>query len=222
MPTLYHHPLLAPSRKVRLAMHEKRIAFTEQVLDPWMADSPVFTLNPAGELPILEEDNGQRVMDATAICEYLEETQPAVSLIGKSPAERAETRRLVGWFDNKFARDVSDYTVGEKLLKRVASREAPDSRMLKVGRENLHTHMHYIGWLADHRRWLAGDELTIADLAAAAQLSLIDYIGDVPWDDHPQAKEWYVRLKSRPSFRHLLKDTVPGVPPAPIYADLDF
>ena len=222
MPTLYHHPLLAPSRKVRLAMHEKRIVFTEQVLDPWAADSQVITLNPAGELPILEEENGRRVMDATAICEYLEETQPAISLLGKSPEGRAEARRLAGWFDNKFARDVSDYTVGEKLLKRVASREAPDSRLLKVGRENLHTHLHYIGWLADNRRWLAGDELTIADLAAAAQLSLIDYIGDVPWDDHPQAKEWYVRLKSRPSFRHLLKDSVPGVPPAPIYADLDF
>ena len=62
----------------------------------------------------------------------------------------------------------------------------------------------------------------IADLSAAANLSLVDYSGDVPWDDHPLTKEWYVRVKSRPSFRCLLRDVIQGVPASRVYADLDF
>jgi glutathione S-transferase len=222
MRTLYHHTLSPWSRKVRLAMHEKRLEFAEQVLDPWQRDSALLSLNPAGELPVLVEDDGRTIADAATICEYLEETHGEPSLLGKSPAERAEARRLAAWFDHKFMREVSDYLVGEKLVKRVTQRAAPDSRALRAGRDNIHAHMQYIAWLTERRRWLAGDMLTVADLAAAAQISLVDYSGDVPWDDHPLAKDWYVRLKSRPSFRCLLKDAVPGVPAAPVYADLDF
>jgi glutathione S-transferase len=76
--------------------------------------------------------------------------------------------------------------------------------------------------LAERRRWLAGDSLSLADVAAAAQLSSVDYLGDVPWEGHPEAKDWYVRLKSRPSLRPLLKDHIAGVPPPKHYADLDF
>jgi glutathione S-transferase len=222
MRTLYHHVLSPQSRKVRLVMHEKRLTFSEQVIDPWHRESGLLSLNPAGELPVLVEADGLIVADATTICEYLEDIEPGVPLIGKTPAERAEARRLAAWFDVKFNREVGDYLVGEKLVKRVVTKGAPDSRLLKAGRENIHTHLHYIAWLTERRKWLAGDVLTVADLAAAAQISLVDYVGDVPWDDHPLAKEWYVRLKSRPSFRHLLKDTVQGVQPAPVYADLDF
>ena len=222
MRTLYHHTLSAPSRKVRLVMHEKRMPFDEQIVDPWLADSDVWSLNPAGELPVLAEEDGPVIANHGAICEYIEEIEPSVPLLGKTPTERAEARRLAAWFGEKFTREVGDYLVGEKLVKRVTSRAAPDSRALKAGRENLQAHLQYISWLTERRRWLAGDMLTIADFAAAAQLSLIDYIGDMPWDDHPPAKEWYVRVKSRPSFRCLLKDTVPGVTPAPIYANLDF
>jgi glutathione S-transferase len=222
MRTLYHHTLSPQSRKVRLVMHEKRLAFAEQVIEPWQAESGLLSLNPAGELPVLVEDEGGVIVDGGAICEYLEETETAVPMIGRTPAERAEARRLAAWFDVKFAREVGDYLVGEKLVKRVSAGAAPDSRLLKAGRENIHTHLHYIGWLSERRKWLAGEALTLADLAAAAQLSLVDYLGDVPWDDHPLAKEWYVRLKSRPSFRCLLKETVAGVPAAPVYADLDF
>jgi glutathione S-transferase len=222
MRTLYHHILSPPSRKVRLVLHEKRLDFAEQVIEFWQPDSGLVSLNPAGELPVLVEDDGQVVADHVTICEYLEEIDQSVTVLGKTPAERAEARRLAAWFDVKFAREVGDYLVGEKLVKRVTARAAPESRMLKAGRENIHTHLQYIAWLTERRKWLAGDALTVADFAAGAQLSLVDYIGDVPWDEHPLAKEWYVRLKSRPSFRCLLKDAIPGVQPAPIYTNLDF
>ena len=61
-----------------------------------------------------------------------------------------------------------------------------------------------------------------ADLAAAGHISAVDYFGDIPWTDYPVAKSWYQRVKSRPSFRPLLADTIRGTAPGPHYADLDF
>ncbi len=222
MRTLYHHTLLPTARKVRLVLHEKRLEFTEHAIEPWRRDDDLLALNPSGELPVLVDDNETVVCGHTAICEYIDEIFPEGPLFGRSPAARAETRRLVAWFDEKFHREVTQHLAGEKLTRRVSANAAPDSRALRAGRDNIHNHLQYITWLTERRSWLAGEHLTLADLSAAAHLSLVDYSGDVPWDDHPLSKEWYVRIKSRPSFRCLLKDTVQGVPPAPVYTDLDF
>lgn len=222
MRTLYHHTLLPAARKVRLALHEKRLTFTEIVADPWTPDDDLLVLNPAGELPVLVDEDDVVVCDTYAICEYLDETYPTPGLLGRTPKDRAETRRLAAWFDQKFYCEVTHYLAGEKLARRLTANAAPDSRALRAGRENIHTHLQYIAWLTERRSWLGGDEIGYADLSAAAQLSLVDYSGDVPWADHPLAKEWYVRIKSRPSFRCLLQDTVPGINPAPVYTDLDF
>ncbi len=222
MRTLFHHTLLATSRKVRLALHEKRLEFTEHSSDPWRTDEDLLVLNPSGELPVLVDDDESVICGDGVICEYLDDVYPETTLTGRDAATRAEARRLALWFDQKFAREVTQHLAGEKLLRRVSANAAPDSRALRAGRENIHTHLNYIAWLTERRSWLAGDHLSVADLAAAAQLSLVDYTGDVPWSDHPLTKEWYVRVKSRPSFRCLLRDMVPGVQPAAIYADLDF
>ncbi|HET6222763.1 MAG TPA: glutathione S-transferase family protein, partial [Dongiaceae bacterium] len=98
----------------------------------------------------------------------------------------------------------------------------PDSQAIRAGNANIHYHLDYIAWLADRRNWLAGDDFSLADIAAAAHLSALDYIGDVPWERHADAKDWYVRVKSRPSFRALLADALPGITPPAHYADLDF
>lgn len=222
MPTLYHHTLCPFSRKVRVLLHEKRIVFTEIEQETWRYDAAFLSINPAGETPALLEDDGTIVADSATIAEYLEDLQPEPKLIGRDTKERAEARRLEAWFDRKFFEEVTQNLAGEKLNRRFLTNAAPDSRALKAGRDNIHTHLQYIAWLTDRRSWLAGDHLSVADVAAAAHLSLIDYSGDVPWDDHPLAKEWYVRIKSRPSFRCILRETLPGIPPAPVYADLDF
>ncbi len=222
MRTLYHHTLLPTARKVRLALHEKRLEFAEHVFEPWRRDDDLLALNPAGELPVLVDEDETVVCGHGAICEYLDEVYREAPLFGRHPAERAEARRLAAWFDEKFQREVTQHLAGEKLYRRLSANAAPDSRALKAGRDNIHTHLQYIAWLTERRSWLAGDHLSVADLAAAANLSLVDYSGDVPWDDHPLTKEWYVRMKSRPSFRCLLKDVVEGIPAARVYADLDF
>lgn len=222
MRVLYHHWLSPFARKVRLVLQEKRLDVEEHVVLDWERDERFLALNPAGEVPVLVDEKRQTVADAGTIVEYLEEVYPDPPLIGRTPAQRAEARRLAAWFDGKFHREVSAPLIQEKLLKRMLAQGAPDSRAVRAGRANVHTHLQYIAWLTERRKWLAGEHLSIADLTAAAHLSLVDYASDVPWEDHELAKDWYARVKSRPSFRTLLRDAIPGVPAPKHYADLDF
>lgn len=219
---LYHHPLNTLSRTVRLALKEKHIEFELREEPYWLRRPEFMALNPAGDVPVLVEEQRPIAIGGWAVCEYLEDAHTDNPMMGESVVGRAETRRLMEWFECKFSREVSDYLSKEKLFKRIATNAAPDSRAIRAGLENVHVHLEYIAWLTERRSWLAGDTLTYADLVAGAHISLLDYSGDVPWKDHPLAKEWYVRLKSRPSFRPLLQDVLPGIPPSPIYADLDF
>lgn len=221
MRKLLHLWLCPYSRKVRLALREKGLDFELEIENAWERRDAFLELNPAGEVPVLVEED-MAFSDSQVICEYLDEAYPDHTLIGYDAASRAETRRLTAWFDQKFAREVTDNLVGEKLNKRLMGRGYPDSSAIRAGRHNIHYHLAYIGYLTLRRNWLAGDNLTLADLAAAAHLSCVDYLGDVPWDDYPEAKEWYARIKSRPAFRPLLADHIPGVPPPRHYADLDF
>lgn len=223
--TLYHHPLDPASRRVRLALAEKGVVCSLVIEKPWELSSDYLTMNPSGELPVLmivEGSDKNIIADAQAISEYLDETHAAESLLGKDQFTRAEVRRLIGWFERKFYREVTGMLLEEKAYKRLQGAGEPDSARIRAGSHNIHGHLDYIAWLTERRNWLAGDVISFADLAAGAQLSIIDYLGNVPWDQHILAKEWYARLKSRPSFRGLLGDRVPGFLPPKHYADLDF
>lgn len=204
---------------------EKNIHVDLALEKPWDPSGDLLAHSPSGSLPVLlvtEQDDTHVLADAAAIGEYIDETSAGESLIGKSPFGRAEARRLAAWFDRKFMQEVTTPIVGEKAIKRLSGQGGPDSLALRAGCHNIRGHLDYIAWLTERRNWLAGDAISIADLAAAAHLSVIDYLGDVPWDHHPLAKEWYARLKSRPSFRTLLGDHIAGFPPPKHYADLDF
>lgn len=222
MRVLYHLPLSPFSRKVRLALGEKRLPFELRLEKVWERRPEFLALNPACQVPVLMEESGLAVPDSAVICDYLEETYREVPLLGSTPAERIECRRLVAWFDGKFAAEVSRNLLFEKLMKRLLGRGEPEAAVIRAGYANLRSHLAYLGWLAENRRWLAGDSLTLADLAAAAHLSALDFLGDVDWSVSPPAKEWYARIKCRPSFRALLADRVPGQAPPAHYADLDF
>ncbi len=224
MRCLYHLWLSPFSRKVRLVLGEKGMDFDMKVEKTWERRPEFLAMNPAGQVPVLVEDDGTTLVDSNAICEYLEEvyTDRGKSLLGKSPAARAEVRRLIAWFDIKFYREVTNCLVGEKIDKRFLGLGHPDSNAIRAGHANIHTHLDYIAWLTERRSWLAGDAFSLADIAAAAHISCLDYIGDVPWDDHQAAREWYARIKSRKTVRPILADHIPGVPPPKHYADPDF
>ena len=222
MRLLYHLWLSPMCRKVRVVLKEKGLEFELQTENLWQRRPEFLALNPAGDVPVMVEEDGLVLSDSNTICEYLEETEPNVALISGTAAERAEIRRLVAWFDVKFNHEVSDNLVGEKILKRLLRRGSPNASAIRAGKENIHHHLAYIGWLTDRRTWLAGPAFSLADIAAASHLSSLDYLGDVPWEDYPDAKDWYMRMKSRPSFRPILADHMPGEPPPKHYANLDF
>ena len=222
MRTLYHLWLSPFSRKIRLVLKEKALDFEMVVERVWERRPEFLALNPAGDVPVLVEPDGTALCDATAITEYLEEVYPERPLIGATPLERAETRRLVQWFDVKFNREVTMNLVEEKITKRFLGLGQPNSQAIRAGCQNIKHHLDYIAYLMDRRSYLAGDSFGLADITAAAHLSAVDYLGDVPWEQHDGAKEWYARVKSRPSFRPLLADHIPGAAPPAHYADLDF
>ena len=222
MRTLYHLWLSPFCRKVRIVLAEKKLEVEMRVEPVWERRQQFLALNPAGKVPVLVEPEGTVLSDSMAITEFLEEVYPEAPLIGGTPEERAEIRRLVAWFDHKFNAEVTANLVGEKIMNRFLGLGEPDSRAIRAGHANIRTHLEYIAFLIQRRNWLAGDHMTLADIAAAAHLSCVDYLGDVPWEKHEDAKNWYARVKSRPSFRSVLADHIPGLSPPKAYADLDF
>jgi len=230
MLTLHHHPFSTSSRFVRLAAAEYGLSLDLQVEKPWERRRDFLLLNPAGTLPVLVENDGPPICGASVIMEYLDETRGYAMgdrrLMPGHAESRAEVRRLVDWFLGKFDSEVVGYLVHEKIFKLEIPRDkgggAPDSAVLRAARANVRHHLKYVGYLAGTRDWLAGPKLTFADLAAAATLSCADYLGEIAWDDDEQARHWYSRIKSRPSFRPILADVIPGVAPSAHYAELDF
>ncbi len=232
MSVLTHFPLCPHSRSIRVALAELDLVFELSEERPWEWRTSFLALNPAGNLPVLQLSDGVVIAGAYPISEYLGEMVRQASIDERlkdlypgTPEDRAEVRRLADWFHRKLDDEVTREMLREKLYARLRTDlppQPPDAELLRALRANLRYHLSYISYLADQRRWLAGDELTFADLAAAAHLSCLDYLNEVPWDNHPAARQWYQRLKSRPSFRALLADRVPGVPPPVHYADLDF
>lgn len=221
MMQLHHVPLCPYCRKIRLGLREKAIACELVEFRPWEREEEYLKLNPAAEAPILI-DGDAVVCDSRAISDYLEEAYTKASLFGRTQSQRNETRRLMGWFDSKFTREVTDLLWREKLLKPLKGGGTPDSTAIRAGSHNLRIHMGYISHLFDTRRWLAGDEMSWADLTAAAHISVLDYLGSVNWEGFEGARDWYAKMKSRPSFRPLLTERLVGLKPPAHYDDLDF
>ncbi len=213
MRILYHFWLHPFSRKVRMVLTEKKLDFDLQIEKIWERRTEFLAMNPAGDIPVLVESDGTTLSNSQVICEYLEELHPNVNLLGHDPIQRAETRRLVNWFDRKFNKEVSEYLLTEKLMKAILQSGEPHGPSVRAGRANINYHLDYIGFLTERRRWLAGDVFSLADIAAAAHLSAIDYLGDVPWQQHQAARIWYEKIKERQSFRPLMEERVPGFDP---------
>ena len=230
MLTLFHHSFCPHSRFVRLVLGE--IGLTARLVEEraWERREEFLALNPAGTTPVLLAEGQPPIPGAAIIAEYLDETAGGElgerRLLPRGSGPRIEVRRLMSWFHDKFFTEVSGPLTTERLYKRRmppgGGGGPPDTEAIRAARHNIRYHLAYIGWLVRTRDWLAGDRMTYADLAAAAHVSAADYMGDVPWKEDEAAKEWYARVKSRPTFRPLLTETLAGIPPAPTYADLDF
>lgn len=227
MRTLYHLPLDPACRAVRLVLAEKGLVCQFTVLKPWDdPDDEISKANHAGTLPVLldEPPIGGVVQAAPlwVILEYLEDAYPQPPLFPSTSAGRAESRRLCAWFSDKFEREVVDLTYREKIERRQRRLGQPDYENLKAGGSALVWHLDYFAWLLDQRTWFTGEQMSVTDLVAAGYFSTIDYLDLVPWDKFPVVKEWYARMKSRPSMRPVLRDRYEGAPPPRHYEDPDF
>jgi len=227
MRTLFHMPLDPASRMIRIALAEKGLPAQLVEIRPWSdEDGALAAVNPAGTIPVLTDEapTGEEVSisPAFAIIEFLEEAYSSEPLLPSTSAGRAEARRLTAWYLDKFETDVSAHTLRERIDKRLMRRGQPDYERLKAGAEALSWHLDYMSWLLEQRYWLAGERMTVADLAATGQISALDYIDLVPWEKFPSVKDWYARLKSRPSLRPVLRDRIDGLPPPAHYDNPDF
>jgi glutathione S-transferase len=221
MNRLYHIALSPFCRKVRLTLAEKKLEVELVEERFWEPSADFLKRNPAGKVPILRM--GSRFLtESQAICEYIDEKHPQPPLLPRDAEGRHEVRRLCAWFDDKFNAEVTSKLVYERVNRKVMAQGYPDSKNLKAGAAAIRYHLDYLAMLLDQRRWLAGDAMSLADFTAAAHLSCLDYISDVDWNRQAAVKDWYAKIKSRPSFRTLLVDQVPGFLPPPHYADLDF
>ena len=230
MASLFHHPMSSASRFIRLVLGEYGFEIDLTEIEPWTRATDFLTVNPAGTLPVYVDDNMRAISGATVIAEFIDETHGVLKrerrLLAEDPFERAEIRRLVDWFLLKLEQDCTRPLVRERVHKLTMPPSrgggAPDSKAMRTARGNIKEHMRYVSWLAASRSWLAGDRLSYADLAGVGALSVLDYLGEIDWADAPHAKDWYQRMKSRPSFRPLLADRVRSLAPVSHYADLDF
>jgi glutathione S-transferase len=220
---LYQFPLCPFSRKVRLLLGEKGVGYELVRESPWARRDEFLDMNPSGQTPVMADGAaGIILMDSAAICEYFEETIEKAPMIAGTAVNRAEIRRLVAWFDEKLYGEVVAPLLHERALKRIVHRATPDTKALREAMKMANAHLDYIDYLLDHRRWIAGPVLSLADLAAAAHLSVADYLGGIDWRGHEQTREWYAGLKSRPSFRPLLSERMEIIGPPDHYDKVDF
>jgi glutathione S-transferase len=220
---LYQFPLCPFSRKVRLLLGEKGVGYDLVLENPWDRRDEFLDMNPAGQVPVMVDPKRNiLLMDSMAICEYLEETVDKAAMINGTAVNRAEIRRLVAWFDTQFFQDVTAPLLGERMMKRIVTKESPDAKVLREAMKAAERHLDYTDYLLDHHNWMAGATMSLADLAAAAQISVADYLGGVDWKGHEQTARWYRGFKSRPSFRPLLSERMTGISPPKEYDDVDF
>ena len=219
---LYQFPLCPFSRKARLLLGEKGVGYEPVRESPWLRRDEFLDLNPTGQVPVMvDTDRGVTLIDSSVICEFFEETVDKAAMLNGTAVDRAEIRRLTIWFDTQFYAEITAPLLHERMIKRIVYKQAPDAKALREAMKAAVSHLDYIDYLLDHRTWLAGATMSLADLAAAAQISIADYLGGIDWKSHEQAQGWYLRMKSRPSFRPLLAERMEGIPPPADYEKLD-
>lgn len=222
MRELYHYPLDPFGRTARIYLQEKTLEYQEIEECPWNRKK-VFSENHVfSDLPTLIENDSTILEGCYPIVEYIEQAYRSNSLLGDSLKAKAEVRRVSSLFNVNFFADVTNNIIFEKVIKKYVSKSSPDSASIRKGNSNIRQYFDYISWLTNRRNWLAGEEFSLADISAAAQVSCLDYVAAIEWESYPEVKDWYVRIKSRPSFRDILRDRIVNVIPPTFYSELDF
>ena len=157
-------------------------------------------VNPAGQTPALEIEDGVAIAEITVICEYLEELHPTPALIGATPAQRAETRMWTRRIDLNICEPMTNgfraaegRGLFESRVKLVGAEGAAELKAIARDR---------IDWLSANmgdRTFVCGDRFSLADILLFCFLDFGKGVGQPLADQTPWTKAWYARVKARPS-----------------------
>ena len=221
MITLYHYYLCSSSRYIRLILEEQKIKYETQLENYWKPQKDFLQLNPAGHLPVIVNEENFPVIGANACIEYIKDLEVKNRLFVDDYREKAEINRLVHWFDVIFKKEVFDPIIYEKVFSGILDNITPNSENIRAALNNLDFHIEYFNYLLNSKNYFIKDDLTFLDFLAAANFSVLDYLGLLNLKDYENIKEWYFKIKSRPSFKTLLKDQIVGLNPHENYKIID-
>ena len=219
--TLYHYQLCPSSRFIRILLDEYKIEHITQLENYWKPQDEFLLINPAGHLPVLIDNSNFPIIGFNACVEYIRDMDLKPNIFPDDYRKKAEIYRLYHWFDTLFKKEVLDPIIYEKVFSRVIENLTPNSINLRNGMQNLVFHIRYLEYLLKDKDFLVLDTITSCDFFAAANLSVLDYLGLLNLDYYPKLKVWYFKLKSRPSFKNILKDYIVGLTPHENYKLLD-
>lgn len=220
MVEVIYFPLCPFSRQARILLYEQKVDFDLIKEDYWKASPEFLRISPGSDLPVLIKPE-YNVVGIFPFLEYVIDTYNT-PLINKEIKILSEIRRLNAWFNNKFYFEVTKVMVDQKLIRFFQRSGAPSSELIRTAKMKLNLHLSYISRLLEEREYLAYMHLSISDIVAASHISVLDFFDEIMWDSFPLIKEWYSVIKSRPSFRSILMDRIPGFIPPKHYQNLDF
>jgi glutathione S-transferase len=223
MLTLYHHPVCPLSRQIRVFLKEAEMDFSMAREDYWLRRKEFLQINPAGNLPVIETDKFSPTLIGTySIIEYMNENFEDFYFMPKSFDDRAEVRKSISWFNDKFQREVSKILIDEKMIRLLMHAGGPRSSFIRAAKANLNQHFQLLSSALEKKSHISLEKISCADIVAASHISTVDYFGEINWDSWGVIKEWYSIIKSRPAFQTILQDRVAGFTPPKDYANLDF
>lgn len=188
-------------RVVKMFMAEKGLDMDRVELDLRAGENrrePFLKVNPAGQSPALELDDGSVLTEITAICEYLEEQAPNPPLIGTNAEERAKTRMWTRRVDIKVAEPMANgfrYGEGLPMFKdRLRCLPEASPGLKAVAQDG-------ISWIEDNFQgpWVAGDRFTLADILLFAFMDFGAVVGQPIDTKNKKVVDWFERVKARPS-----------------------
>ncbi|WPX97960.1 glutathione S-transferase family protein [Candidatus Fokinia crypta] len=223
-----HYSSICPlSRMVRIALLEQKYQL-HLVEENYVHDNhEILAINPLGTLPFMVFQDNTVIKNLWGIIDYIINKN---DIFGHTvmPSflknfERAEILFNVEWFCTKFFNDVTLPIIQQKIVNFTTKRIPPNSTSIRNALRNMHIHMEYLKLSLAESNYIESSTPTIADYSAAAQISILDYTGDIMWNTiNKRIKGWYSLIKSRPSFRTVLKDRILSLSPPPHYEDPDF
>ncbi|MDH5796013.1 MAG: glutathione S-transferase family protein [Anaplasmataceae bacterium] len=217
---LNYNPISVQCRKLLVFMHEVRVEFELKKVKYISKINSIY--DPTLPHPILIDQRNE-IFDGDAACQYIHEMHNIYkNLYGSNASCRAEVRAMYNFLENKMYNEAVFIIINERIVKFIYENSSPDSIALNNSKKKIAFYLEYLDCLLDSHQWLVPYGFSIADISAAAQISILDYLNDVSWEKYARLKDWYAVIKSKPSFKAILNSRIQGFYPSRHYSDLDF